>query len=680
MKIIQILILILMFSNFGCNRIDNSQLEKEAINLILEKKSLSDKIFKKLTFTLIDKQPMLSGQNAKFILKSEDERLWFFKIGKSNTNLDQTYKLLSLCGQKVPLCYEITLPVNGKKERGIIQEFIPSLNSLATISINNLSKKQINYIQKQQIIDWLIADEEIFECDPSQFLLTKDKIISINKYNIFSSKYINETLINDFNTKNKENYYSSFWEAYINKNIPVDFAESFELINYIRNIDNGCFKTLSICAEYKDLLIERKDNLMYNFEQYYRYLSSLRNCRLKWPSKPRKAKDNYLLKICKKLKNDIKKEKRKLLNWKTLNSQKDIQVIISPTVRNTIKEFGFPDCYYLNNIAKFKQIINSFKRKFINLNEKLALYLFLYQIKPIENGITPENFFEMEPLYVYSPKTLDIQMIESILRITDYDIKGFYIDTIEDYLTKEKRNETIIHILYILTTCFSFDAPDEVLNRYKTFNQNKEIKEILDVLEIDNIDKNYVPRIIQRLNNLNNNYDWKHFLLAFFYNKLAVEYPNMDFKNKAIAELKKTLGLTKDKIFLYISNLFLGYLYEHNKDYLRFGEGFNVSAAIGSYNDATKLNHNCIIAHLNLATLYLIKGMPEQALSQFNNIAKINYKYASEHFHFKNTELKEFKKLDRIKKNNYLRMHSLSENQRNILNLAIYIKKNNENN
>lgn len=669
-----------MFSNFGCNRIDNFQLKKEVINLILEKKSLSDKIFKKLTFTLVDKQPILSGQNAKFILKSEDERLWFFKIGKSNITLDHTYKLLSLCGQKVPLCYEITLPVNGKEEKGIIQEFIPTKNSLATISINNLSQKQINYIQKQQIIEWLIAAEETFECDPSQFLLTKSNIINVNKYNSFSSKYIDRTLTDDFNAKNKENYYNSFWEAYVNKNISVDFAGSFELINYIQNINNGCFKTLSICDGYRDLLIERKDNLMYNFERYYRYLSGLRNRRFKWTSKPLKVKDSYLRKICEKLKNDIKKERIKLLNWKTLNSQKDIRVIISPTVRNAIKEFGFPDCYYLNNIDKFKQLINSFKIKFNNLNEELALSLFLYQIRHIENGIAPENFFEMEPLYVFSPKTLDIQIIEANLRVSDYETKGFYIDTIEDYLTKEKENKTILHILYILTTCFSFDAPNEVLNRYKSFNQSKEIKEILDVLEINNIDKNYVPRIIQKLTNLNNNYDWKHFLLAFFYNKLAVEYPNMCFKDTAIVELKKTIGLTKDKIFLYISNLFLGYLYEHNKDYLRFGEGFKLDAAISSYNNAIKYNPNCAIAYLNLATLYLLKEMPNQALSQFNNIAKINNKYASEHFYFKDTELKKFKKLDKIKKNSYLKTHSLSKNQRDILNLAIHIKKNNESN
>lgn len=678
MKLLYILYIVFILLNIGHTNSYALSKEDTIVEFIRKNQRLDEEIFQKLTFRLSGFQPVLGGQNAKCILKGSDDKLWFFKIKDAPAFLDIVYRWFWLCGADVPVCHNIRLSINGKYEDGGIQEFMPDMRTIANVAMPRFSKSQIEYIQRQQIMDWFIFSEGVFECDPEQFLFKADTVVNVGKYKAFCPDYAVRTLIADFNNLGgRENYYNLFWQAYVKRDIEVDFNKSFELIEYIQNLDDRAIEALFRPVVKGDfplsMLIERKHRLRFDFEEYYRYLAVQRGDILNAPF----STDNpahFSKRTTKKIEDDIRKKERILMRLnKTKNDcQKNIEVILSTEMREILKKFSFPDGFYHDNIMAFKKTLNNFKEKLDNPNEKLALYLFLYQMKHIANGITDENFFEVSPLAAYSPETIDIQMIESALRVAGYEDKGFYIDTIDEFIKDDK--EIITHILYILTTSLSFGEYDEVLNRYQKRNLGKELQRILDILNIASIDKNYIPRTVERLKTIEDTWVWKHFLLSFLYYQMAFWHNGRDFKDSAILELTRVIRLTKDKRLLYITYLFLGYLYEHNKNCFRFGEGFSVNAAIDVYERALEIKPDSTIAYLNLATLYLIKKNPDKAWRYFDNIAKSDCQYAIKHFNFGENFYREFRKLDKSRKIEMLKTHSLDDEQKYILGLIYSLK------
>lgn len=655
--------------------------EEEIYKLYLKNKELDEKLLEKLTFELSDFQPLLDGQNAKCILKGSNGRPWFFKTEESSRRLDTMYNWFLLCGENKPACYNITLPINGELVKGSIQEFIFDARTLDNISIPKLSKKQIEFIQRQQIINWLICSEETFDCDPGQFLIKNNKIINVEKSRGFSVDYLPESLIGNFNNSlNMEhNYYNIFWKAYVNKEIDVDFNKSFELIDYIQSLDDsfikGVFKFNVPEELFTSLLIKRKHRLRDDFEEYYCYLANLRGDVFNVPMA--RGPFNFLKMVFKKFKKVICK-KQVILNRLQSNKncpQKNIEAVLSTRVREVVRKYGFPDVYYRDNIINMKKELNGLRETLGNLDEKIALYLFLSRLKRIEYGLTEENFFEFGTVATYAPKTIDADIIEANLRVENYQQKGFFIDTFAEFVKSDL--DASAHILYILTTCFTFGQPQEAINRCQLGNKyDKEIMQVLDILNIRCQDRNSIPRIIERLNKLDNNSGWKNFFLSFFYYQEAFWHSERNFKKNAISELEKTIKLTRDKKLLYISYLFLGYLYEHNNECFRFGKGFNLDLAINAYQKAAEINPDSLSVHLNLYTLYLIKGEPDKVWHHFNCIKKIDAQYATENFYLEQgfyKKIEKFKKSDQIE---MLKTCSLNAEQHYILSLIFSLKQN----
>ncbi|MBU0650475.1 hypothetical protein KKC59_01040 [bacterium] len=317
-------------TNNQCLALSNSdQIHK----LFLKNIELDKKIFEKLTFKLSDFQPLFSGQNVKFILQGSDGRLWFFKNGGSFLQTNNLYNWFLLCGENRPICYNIVLPINGETVKGIVQEFIPYSKNLDNISVAKLSKKQIEFIQRQQIINWFICSEEAFNCDPGQFLVQKNKIISVEKGNPFSTNHLSESLIDNFNDPlyARDNYYNVFWKAYINNEIEVDFKKSFELIDYIQNLDDRFIEEIfrfSMPAEVSvSLIIERKNRLRNEFEKYYHYLANQRGSILEAPVFQTNA--NFFERVFVKLKKDIRKKQVILKGLEKKNvPQANIDVVL----------------------------------------------------------------------------------------------------------------------------------------------------------------------------------------------------------------------------------------------------------------------------------------------------------------------------------------------------------------
>lgn len=655
-----------------CYNVVASEDNEELYGLYFENKKLDDKIYSNLIFEVNDFQPILGGLNAKFLLKGNDGRIWFFKAEQISTPLDVEYRWHRLCGMNMPVCYNIKLPINGELIEGIIQEYLLDVKSLASIPIKKLSKRQIEFIQKQQILDWFIYSKTLFECCSEQLFLKGDKVINVGKCEAFIPDNMSKSLIGNFNTSNdNKNYYNRFWRAYINREIDVDFNKSFELIAYIQTLDDGfigkIFEPIKCQGAFLSLLKTRKHNLKSEFEKFYQHMATIKGEKLL--ASRIYEKHSLLRQISKALKKDIARKKMiltKIAQHKN-RSQKNLEVVISVIFRNMIKEHGFRYYFYQ---SKTLELYEKLLESTVNPNEKLDLYLNLHQLKNTELAVTDENFFENKPLVAYSPKTVNTLTLESNLRVMSFKNRGTSINSIGLSLNRE--SETLDHILYILTTCFILDNPQEVIGKYKNHMYSEEVEKILDVLNIELLmtDMNYVPNIIDKLNNIKEKWIWKNFCLSFFYYRLSLLNSNIDYLNKSILELKKAIVLSKNKRFLYVSYLFLGYLYEHNKECFRFGDGFNVEAAIDSYERAVKYKPDSITAHSNLITLYLISDSFKNAWREMNIISEIDSKFALEHFHFEKGFL--FKDTDisnseRIEK---LRLQSLDAEQSKILELA----------
>ena len=274
----------------------------------------------------------------------------------------------------------------------------------------------------------------------------------------------------------------------------------------------------------------------------------------------------------------------------------------------------------------------------------------------------------------YAPKTIDAEIIEANLRVTNYQQKGFFIDTFKE-VTKSDPG-TIVDILHILTTCFTFGDSHDLINKYQHDNKyNKEIIQVLDVLNVKSLNRNSIPRIIEDLKKLDKDWAWGNFLLSFFYYQEAFWRNEKSSRKNAISELKKVVSLTKDRKLLYVSYLFLGYLYEHNKDCFRFGKGFSLDAAINAYQNAIQINPDSISAHLNLSTLYLFKGNPNKIWRHLICIKKIDAQYAVENFHFGQDFYKKIEKFKKSKQLEMLRMCSLNREQHYLLSLIFLLKQ-----
>ena len=174
-------------------------------------------------------------------------------------------------------------------------------------------------------------------------------------------------------------------------------------------------------------------------------------------------------------------------------------------------------------------------------------------------------------------------------------------------------------------------------------------------------------RETEYLEKIKDDFDWKYLgkgMLYWLYEE----------RDKAVQEYGKAITLSDDKIIKFFGYRLLGFVYEHNSKRVRFGKGFDIDKAITNYKKALEVQLGSVNVRLNLASLYLIKKLPEKALKEFREIEGLVPQYAGEHFHLdeiKEKDLYESKKqyLEAIKVN------TLSAEHHYLLGLAYLIKE-----
>ncbi len=646
---------------------DKKRLMNELICNFKEIRKLDKQIIKKLRFELCENQ-YLGGSTQKYLFKSNSGDLWLFKTYSSpkKVKISRTIYLLSqLLGVSTPVVYEISLPVNGKLCYGAIQKFIAGGIQIVKAMIEKLSDEQINEVQNHWVFDWLV-----FNSDPSpeHFLLepkTKE-IIAIDKD---SSLYDMKLIFPDKNPWKKA-HYSKFRKAYINNKINIDFEETFNFIDYIQSIEKSELREILLPVLEKDELIDkfflRRANLKSHFEKLYYELSVLRGEQFQMAGNSNKSL--HLISVLEKIKNIVLEKRQLLENLKSQKKTKQSNIIAlssSQTWSMVSKFNGSLRRLFSLNVKKSLDKLEYLESEALNIYEKLAINLYIEEIRRISTERDIENFLQrkikmisMHPGQITDKKILNR---EYIFRVT----YGKSKKSPEVYKRKLEADSTDVlsHFEYIQYPVRGNDKGGvSILKEYEKWVE-KDPENLMYKLfyGIVSNDLNYLKRMEDNLN-------LKYLGMALIQSFAKDRDEIVKYCNKAII-------LNKGGYIAYWSYMLLGLLYEYGDGWRRFGEGFELEKSIIAYRNAVMIDPESVKAHLNLGTLYLIKGEADNALNQFKEADELDSKYGKKHFYFdkiKRRDLYENKEayLEAIK------MNTLSGRHHYVLGLAYLVKGN----
>ncbi len=641
----------------------------EIVNLAKENQKLDKEIIKLTKFELSRQRKSLH----KIILKDESNHLWLFKNYKLSIpvkNSIAVYYLASLFGIQVPPIYEINLPVNGKMVYGSVQLFIDNNKTISNVVPWELSKKQIKLLQRHHILDYFVCnpdaggDNYIIKLkNGSDFLLDirEKDIIAVDKdnsfYKILNSPY---DLWNDI-----EPYYYRLWKAYIKKKVDLDFTGGFQLIGYIQSIDVKKIEQLLIPffggrETFLRLVLSRTSKLRITFEGFYQDLTNKRgeDCQSQVTIE---NKEEYAQAVLKKIEKIVLQKKKwlKSLKAKQSKKQRNIEVIFYPEGFNKVR--ALEDVSRKDIAVKVNELLNKFKilrKNSISVYEKFALSLYIYDVEDISRK-RPLECLLREPIenIVMSPDDIDVYSCEYTLR-TFYKLSRQISGEI---LKKfDYHSQDILKHLTFIQSPINWEERKIILAEYKKqVGDNSLVKFVKGMLFNE----------IEYFEQIEDSFDWKCLGKGMLY-WLYEEW------DKAMQEYQKAITLSNDKTINFFGYRLLGFILEHNDQRVRFSEGFDVDGAITNYEKALEIKPDSVEVRLNLASLYLIKGLSEEALKEFKKIEKLDTQYGKKHFHLneiKEKDLYESEKeyLEAVKTNTFSGEHHY------VLGLAYAVKKQN---
>ena len=306
------------------------------------------------------------------------------------------------------------------------------------------------------------------------------------------------------------------------------------------------------------------------------------------------------------------------------------------------------------------KVLNELKRwrkNSLSIYEKLVLSLYIYEVENVLRKRPLECFFNEELGENISKDFNDI-----VVFYLEYTFRTFYKVTRQIYDKSSKKFD--YHSQDVLKHLSFIQSPINSEERKIIFAEyGKQIK--------DNSLINFIGGMLFReteyLEKIKDNFGWKYLgkgMLYWLYEE----------RDKAIQEYEKAIRLSDDKKNKFSGYRLLGFVYEHNSKRVRFGKGFDMDKAITNYKKALEVQLGSVDVRLNLASLYLIKKLPEKALKEFKEIERLVPQYAGEHFHLnKIKEKKSYKN-----KKEYLgdiRMNTLNGEHHYIIGLSYLIRK-----
>ncbi|MFH1777234.1 MAG: hypothetical protein ABH952_06740 [Candidatus Omnitrophota bacterium] len=462
---------------FICN-IFFSSTEVCAILILDEILELNNKAITNITFKLNEEQHYLGGWHQKLILKGSDGNLWLFKFtGKEGADrAGVVSSWAKLFGVNFNEVYYISLPINGEMVDGSVQRFFSSSTTLCNISPQSLSDQQIEQLQKQQVLDWLIYNFDT-KCNNFIVLSNTGEIIGVDKESCF--EYPDEKI--DLSRKStvyyrKYSYYNKFWQAYIRGTIKVDLKKTFELIDHIQSFNDDILTEIFLSVVMKtdnsdpdvyclkgiyrvmDAVLLQKKNLRHDFEEFYQMLNRERGEKFRLPYK--KINNNFSKNVLQNLKSDIfvkncglkevtSKENKKQLNIEAVCSAKAWRMVHS--------EICLPDEDPNRIIEKLEAARNGIT----SIHEKLAISLYIATLRRInKNARTWKNL----QLITKHPKAISCS--EIVCYLTQKKMIQYNSNDSED-VTLDSEDHYLLGLAYIVkdqykNARFHFDRAKEL--------------------------------------------------------------------------------------------------------------------------------------------------------------------------------------------------------------------------
>lgn len=604
-------------------------------------KMLNGRILEKMNFRLVKKQPYLRGEIEKYLLEDNLGNKWLFEtyplfaLNVAEIN-EAVYYWALICGIDFPEVHYCCLPINGKLTFGSVQKFLPDMSSFCDIPTKKLVLHQSDYIQKQHIFDWFILNPDSTK---DNFLVAKNgEIVGIDKDSAFDVLNV-PTLNVNLSFQNDPlifSYYSFFWEAYMYKEIDVNFKESLGLINYIQNLDNSLIKEIFKPVFYvygtyspsrHEILIARKKQIQTVFKKFYKEMVSKRGDSIFLNSN---ENNNYSKMVLNKLKSHyLVKEKlfKQLKERWTIAKQENIRVVSSKAgwytlnvLRENCKKRIVEDSEYFFSLQKgILKGLKEIEKKSPPFCEKLAVSLYAYQVRRLQKEINIEDF-EQDLIQHISrhPDEIDVSALESSLRVSYRKPKK----SLKAYreLINEKPFDFTAYLNYMYRPMEEKEREEKILEYKNEIKQSLPVdlnKLIYGILK--ETDSHFLRVYLE-----NDVIDsgWKYCLLGRIYRQ------RKQYK-KELQAYKKGIALNGEKEVTAWLYTLLGIYYEYNEKNVRFGNGFDIDSAMLWFKRAIEINPKLVTARLNLANLFIIKKKTEGAVDQFNEIFKIEPDYAN---------------------------------------------------
>ncbi len=633
---------------------------KKIIKLFWGVQALNKKIINNLVFELAENQYKYRGESTeKYLLKDSEGSFWLFKTYIEPTHVKKdiiAYQLAQLFGLTLPLICDIRLPINGEIIYGSIQKIMFNVTPLKM----NLLPCQIEDIQKHHILDWLISNYDVAK---DEFLINKktNEIIAIDKDDAFSE----EKTFSPGDNPWGNSYYSKFCNNYMKGQMDVDFTRVFELIDYIQSIENRLLKKIiknSLDNVMPELdinetihsVISKKKNLRKDFMLFYHKTAQKTGGKIYIPS--RKKTNDYSKIILKNFKKSVFQKKQHLIYLmnKKGGKQKNIEVVSSKRSWYMIDRLGYPpkDKFVslgIKNIDDLKKL----RKEVSSFSEKLAISLYVEKINEVLREKGWQNIGESKLKRITeNPKCMDVSQIESTLRLFYGEIRK----TTSEYKNEMEKhpNNVLAHLNYIQSPLDDTDKKERKEEYKRKLNREPDNSIYQLAYGILTDDSEYLKKIDDK-------FLWKYLAL--------------DCLENGKQGYKKVIALNNDQDVVCWAHILLGNFFEYNHSKkCRFGEGFNIEAAINEFNKASQIKPDLIESHMNLGILYLIIGKTEEALNAFKEINKLNSQYGAEHFHFDKIKEKRFCKGER----EYLesvKMNTLSGEHHYVMGLFYAVKK-----
>ncbi len=227
---------------------------QDIVRLNKECSKLDKAILAERHFTLADKQLPLTaqdeGRRLVLLLKDERGQTYLFKQSYSAKIEEVAGFLFRLGGVILPANYTISLRLNGEEVPGSLQTFLPNEEILKETMLPSLPSRDIEYIQRQQVLDWLCSNFEV------QFLRNKNTgtITGIDKDDAFWGVGLKEgrlSVKDMFGRGYGTRVYERFWQLVKEGVLRVDLGVFFGMIDFLQDIDDEI-----IIEQVRELLAE----------------------------------------------------------------------------------------------------------------------------------------------------------------------------------------------------------------------------------------------------------------------------------------------------------------------------------------------------------------------------------------------------------------------------------------